>query len=524
MRYQPVITEYRFIRYNWRGLTGCFELYYIVLIRPLLFVFFPFFAEVVMRCFQHTVTVNYCVIAFCIAFANVVPFLLYPKLKKFWTWFYFCVFYIPTIIDVCHIYLFIGDIDALALKAVFETNFSEAKEFCVNFIDLQLLSFIFALLIISLYLLRCCLTSKINYAYPKIWILIFVVINCASCFVHDKYKPTLLRMTKSYVYYKNEKNFLEKCLESRKSFDYGNITSLYKNDIPQTYVIVIGESANKDHLSLYGYARKTTPKLDSIKDELYVFQNVTSAHCQTLEVLQEALTFDTFANGDVISFFKKAGFKTFWLSNQFNGGRWDNVIAMVGCQADVTYFINQKDTQSTNGQCLDELLIQHFTQAINDKARKKIIFVHLLGSHAVYANRYPAPFNIFHDKTTKARQIISEYDNSIAYTDFILFQLITLLKQKNETSYLLYFSDHGEDVSESPDCTFFHSPSVASPPMFAIPFFIWISEKYQQNNEQFVRHWNTRKTYKTNKLIHSVIELSRLNNYRVNSDFSIFGP
>ena len=44
-----------------------------------------------------------------------------------------------------------------------------------------------------------------------------------------------------------------------------------------TAVIVIGESAARAHLSLYGYGRETTPALDAKKDELVVFRNVISA-------------------------------------------------------------------------------------------------------------------------------------------------------------------------------------------------------------------------------------------------------
>lgn len=39
-----------------------------------------------------------------------------------------------------------------------------------------------------------------------------------------------------------------------------------ENTAIDVYVIVIGESLRTDHLSLYGYARKTTPYLESIQD------------------------------------------------------------------------------------------------------------------------------------------------------------------------------------------------------------------------------------------------------------------
>jgi heptose-I-phosphate ethanolaminephosphotransferase len=43
---------------------------------------------------------------------------------------------------------------------------------------------------------------------------------------------------------------------------------------PATLVLVIGESTNRQRMSLYGYPRETTPELDKLKDQLAVFDNV----------------------------------------------------------------------------------------------------------------------------------------------------------------------------------------------------------------------------------------------------------
>ncbi len=39
-------------------------------------------------------------------------------------------------------------------------------------------------------------------------------------------------------------------------------------------IMVVGESANRDNLSLYGYDLATTPKLDKLKDQLIIFTDV----------------------------------------------------------------------------------------------------------------------------------------------------------------------------------------------------------------------------------------------------------
>ena len=407
----------------------------------------------------------------------------------------------------------------LALKAVFETNWDEAKEFVLNFSSAKSLTLVGFMLLSFGLLLKRALSSKIRQRGRPFLFLIFMVGFVVSCCVGQKYKPTFVRMIRSYKCYTEEKEFILKYLEQRKDLNYGEISSLVLDEGKRTYVIVIGESANKEHLGLYGYERNTTPKMSEMKKDLYVFDKVTSAHCQTLAVLQEALTFDNFSQGDVITFFQKSGFKTFWLSNQFDGGHWNNIVALIGNQADVSYFVN---LQLTYGLCFDDLLIDPFRRALDDPAPKKVIFVHLHGSHLLYANRYPKDFEIFSDNSSKIRQTVCEYDNSIAYTDFILWNLISLLKEKNENSYLLYLSDHGEDVRDDPDCSFCHSPSIAHPSMYSIPFFVWVSEKYLNENSEFVKNWDLHKEYRTDKLIHSILRLSRLQNHKINVRYSIF--
>ena len=55
--------------------------------------------------------------------------------------------------------------------------------------------------------------------------------------------------------------------------------------MPRTYVFIVGESANRNHLSLYGYKRNTTPKLEAMRDELVVFEDVISPDTHTIPSL-----------------------------------------------------------------------------------------------------------------------------------------------------------------------------------------------------------------------------------------------
>jgi heptose-I-phosphate ethanolaminephosphotransferase len=83
---------------------------------------------------------------------------------------------------------------------------------------------------------------------------------------------------------------------------------------PSTLVLVIGESTNRQRMSLYGYPRETTPELDKLKDQLAVFDNVITPRPYTIEALQQVLTFADEDNPDLylttpslVSMMKQAG-------------------------------------------------------------------------------------------------------------------------------------------------------------------------------------------------------------------------
>ena len=92
---------------------------------------------------------------------------------------------------------------------------------------------------------------------------------------------------------------------------------------PSTLVLVIGESTNRQRMSLYGYPRNTTPELDKLRDQLAVFDNVITPRPYTIEALQQVLTFADEENPDlylktpsIVSVMKQAGYKTYWITNQ----------------------------------------------------------------------------------------------------------------------------------------------------------------------------------------------------------------
>lgn len=103
------------------------------------------------------------------------------------------------------------------------------------------------------------------------------------------------------------------------------------------------------------------------------------------------------------------------------------------------------------------------TDALNDPAEKKLIFVHLFGSHFPYTCRYPDATETF---------ILDQYAASVRYTNTVLAEILKLAESSNQNAALLYFSDHGT-IPENPFERFSTVPD-----MIEVPMFYWLSEPY----------------------------------------------
>jgi heptose-I-phosphate ethanolaminephosphotransferase len=128
---------------------------------------------------------------------------------------------------------------------------------------------------------------------------------------------------------------------------------------------------------------------------------------------------------------------------------------------------------------------------LNTEARKKLIIVHLLGTHRKYAYRYPPSYEHFSTDENVPSWISEElleeynsYDNAILYNDYVISKLIGELKKAHENSALVYLSDHGEEVFDTPSHLFAgRDEANPLPAMYTIPFMIWASPEYQIENE-----------------------------------------
>ncbi len=106
----------------------------------------------------------------------------------------------------------------------------------------------------------------------------------------------------SYYQYHQQLNSLTTFLNENSALPpLGNLKD-ESGDGPRTLVLVIGESTQRERMSLYGYPRETTPELDALHKtdpNLTVFNNVVASRPYTIEALQQALTFANEKNPDL---------------------------------------------------------------------------------------------------------------------------------------------------------------------------------------------------------------------------------
>ncbi len=286
------------------------------------------------------------------------------------------------------------------------------------------------------------------------------------------------------------------------------------------YLLILGESARRDHLSLYGYPRNTTPRL-SKRHNLLVFTDAVSPANQTRRavkmLLSPATTEDIeafYRKGSIIGLAHEAGFGTQWLSNQGRYGEHDTEVSSIGREADYCVFTNT-DWDTTS---LDENLVEPLQKIIRTSRGSDFTVIHLLGSHAAYDKRYPKAYSVFtgtpphaHDQATPQHQIINAYDNSLRYSDSIIDTLIAQMARANDIGCAIYVADHGEVLGEDNGRVGHGFPKMQQAEA-EVPMMVWCTDKFrQQRPDDWQRLQDNRhQPYSTQHLFDTLADLMQI--------------
>lgn len=231
-------------------------------------------------------------------------------------------------------------------------------------------------------------------------------------------------------------------------------------------VLIIGESATSEHMSLFGYHINTTPGLLKLQQEgtLYAKKSIAQASCTDVSLLSffnlldSVNQYQTVLNGKHLLFklAKDQGYKTYFITAQSSDGATNYAGQMNKNFIDV--FKTSKDIDPSKGSeeaCMDNVLVNEL-QKIDLNSGKNFVVLQMYGSHELYEERYPPAFNVFPKNKYPFPQNAA-YDNSLLYTDHILTELQTYIEQKSsQPTYFFYMSDHGECQGEEGEDIFGH--------------------------------------------------------------------
>lgn len=259
------------------------------------------------------------------------------------------------------------------------------------------------------------------------------------------------------------------------------------------HVILISmDTTRADHLSCYGYSQKTTPHIDAISQEGFLFKNAISPVPLTLPSHSSMLTGTlplyhgvldnhgyTLAKDNVTlaeilkdNGFRTAGFvSSFVLDSQFGMDQgFDNYDDQ---------FNNTQNTRGINERRGDETT-RHAIQWLEEqRGEKNFIFLHYFDPHYPYSPS--EPFASTFKQSPKNEWVTEEdaprfagYPGEIAFVDHCIGQVLEKLKELDiyDSSLIIITGDHGESLGEHKERThdyFIYQSTVHVPLIIKMP-------------------------------------------------------
>lgn len=457
--------------------------------------------------------------------------------------FFLVIINLLTFIEMTHLYLYRDFISASTIFIIIETNGSEISEFLSMYIDYKLqlvglLMFVVAL-ITGFFIIKRHQKGWFIFDYRlpiprtrfKLNLNPLLFLAVLYYFVYGSNALSYFLPYTAYTAYQEYKIDMVKYkrLGYRKTGGHFSEVKHEESESDEVYVMIIGESTTKHHLSLYDYYRPTNPLLSSRKDNLFVYKDIISPHAHTIPSLGKVLTLANLENpkrkfnGSIFQLLNKAGFKTYWISNQRPSGIYDTAVTAISNSCEQQFFTNTSDKVTP----FDERVLVPLEEVLAQKNKKKFIVIHLMGTHGRYSNRYPKAFNQFtgvpesNFKHQRAYDYINAYDNAVLYNDFVVNEIIDKVKAIDTESVVIYFSDHGEEVFDTKDYSG-HDEQNSTKPMYDIPFMIWLSDKYKNQTPDLV--WDTQRKYIIDDMIYTVSDIANVDFVEFDSTRSIVNP
>lgn len=294
---------------------------------------------------------------------------------------------------------------------------------------------------------------------------------------------------------------------------------------PQFTVMALGETARAMNYRYNGYSRDTNPFTAS--DNLVSFKNVSS--CGTATAVSVPCMFSFMGRSDydenraanqdnVLDVIQRGSVDVQWIDN--DGG----CKGVCGRVPTLNISIKTSSPLCDGEYCFDEILLPELEKALaKANGKDAMVVLHLIGSHGpTYYRRYPASHRLFTPDCQRSdiqnctrEELVNTYDNTIAYTDYMLSRIVSMLKSYSDryNTSLLYMSDHGESLGENG--LYLHGTPYAIAPkeQTHVPALLWLSDNYAKENRidmTCVRKTAESKQISQDYLSHSLLGLTNV--------------
>ena len=247
---------------------------------------------------------------------------------------------------------------------------------------------------------------------------------------------------------------------------------LNRRDLPDVYLLVT-DTTRADHLSLYGYERETTPFLERFAEQGVVFENSVSQGSHTIVSTPSLLTstypsehgmrryVDVLPQSFVLvsEYLRDEGYATFGYATNPHLG------PVNGFDQGFDVYAHDPRWRATPAAKVNAQLLSWLDAG---GARPIFAFLFYIDPHSPYAP--PRPYQELFDsewkgkplarwnrdwpsprgKDAELRNLVAQYDGSIAYWDAELEKFVAELESRGRLgdALFIYTSDHGEEFFE----------------------------------------------------------------------------
>lgn len=225
-------------------------------------------------------------------------------------------------------------------------------------------------------------------------------------------------------------------------------------------VLLSVDTLRADHLSCYGYNKKTSPNLDNFAKDGLLFEDTTCEVPLTAPSFGAMMTSrpprsnGTTRNGirltedarTVTEIFKEAGYQTFCVQSN-----WTLKARLSGIERGFdTYDDDFHDKRwgiikpERAGANVTALALEHLAK--RDTSKPFFAWIHYSDPHAPY--KAHKEFDVWKKRPwqlNKADKVRAKYDSEIAFTDAELAKVLAALP---ENTAVVFVSDHGESLYE----------------------------------------------------------------------------